>query len=319
MKRREEVLATLRASDGALVSGETIAAGLGVSRAAVAKHVASLRASGFEIEANAGEGYRLVAVPEAPVPEEVAAHVASRFWVRFEGGGITGSTNDDCKRLAVAGAPEGTVVLASAQTGGRGRLGRSWASPEGGTYLSALLRPPVGPMDAAPIALVVALGIAQGFESLGVRPRLKWPNDVLLGDGKLAGVLLEMSAESDRVDWVVAGCGVNVRPPEAGASVEGAAYLVKAVEVPVTPARAASLALDGIADAYGVFVESGFGALGAEYEARSALTGRAVVVHDAEGRELASGDVSGVDDSGRLLVGTAGGPVAIAAGEVTLG
>lgn len=316
MDRRHEVLAALKTARGSAVSGETLASALGVTRAAVAKHVGALRDLGYAIEAAAGEGYRLAGVPDAPIPEEVSSLVTTPLWVRFEGGGATASTNDDAKSLARAGAPEGTVVLASEQTLGRGRLGRGWSSPPGGAYVSVVLRPPLAIAAVPPLALVVALGTALGLETLGAHASLKWPNDVLMESGKLAGVLLEMSAESDRVDWVVAGIGINVTRsrPLVHAS---AAYLTD-VAAEATPAAAAAAVLDGVAGAYEQFTGGGFATLRSEYLARHTLGGREVTVRDAEGGLLAAGRVSDVDEWGRLVIETAEGPAALAAGEVTL-
>lgn len=317
-ERDERILAALREAAPAAASGEAIAASLGMSRAAVAKRVSGLRAAGYDIAAEAGAGYRLLAAPDLPLPSEVAPLLRSGFWVRLTGGGSTGSTNDDAKALARAGAPEGTVVLAAEQTAGRGRLGRAWASPHGGVYVSVVLRPPLAPADAAPLALVVGVGLARGFATLGAETGLKWPNDVVLGGGKVAGVLLETSAEADRAEWVVAGCGVNVRrSPGAPAS---AAFLADATP-DATPLRLAAVAaacLDGIASAYGDFATGGFVALAEEYASRDVLAGRDVTVRDGAGEVRATGVAEGVDGSGRLIIEGQDGEVAVAAGEVTL-
>lgn len=287
-----------------------------MSRAAVAKHVAALRHLGYGIDARPGEGYRLLAVPDLPLPEEVAPLLTSRLWTRLEGGGPTGSTNDDAKALARAGAPEGLAVLASAQTRGRGRLGRRWESPPGGVYVSVLLRPQMSPADVPPLALAVALGVARGVERFGVSPTLKWPNDVLTDGDKLAGVLLETAAEADRAEWVVAGVGLNVRP--AGARVAHAAYLEDHARSSVPLAAAAAAMLDGVAEAYERYLGAGFPGIRDAYESRSALSGREVVVRDAAGDVTSSGRVAGVDGSGRLVLEGPGGRVATTAGEVTL-
>jgi BirA family biotin operon repressor/biotin-[acetyl-CoA-carboxylase] ligase len=119
-----------------------------------------------------------------------------------------GSTSDRLKQLARAGAPEWTAVVAEAQTGGRGREGRTWQSPPGGLYLSVLLRPRAERAPLVPLAAGVAL--AEAVSSLGVRVGLKWPNDLLVADRKLAGVLAESSSAGASVEWVVLGIGVNV-------------------------------------------------------------------------------------------------------------
>lgn len=313
--RRATLASELVSAGSAGVSGEVLAGRLGVSRVAVGKHIAALREMGYEIQAVRGEGYRLSSVPDAAVPIEVERRVKDRMWVRFEGGGETASTNDDCKGFARTGAPEGTVVLATRQTGGRGRLGRTWVSPEGGVYLSALLRPALVPADAAPLALVIALGVSLGLDTIGVRTTLKWPNDVLLDGRKVAGVLLEMSAEADRVDWMVAGCGVNVHA--APGALAGVAFVDEAAEH--SCAEVAAAVLDGIAGAYRAFGADGFSALVGQYEDRHALAGTGVTVRDMEGRIVASGRVVRVDDSGRLLVDDAGTVTPVTSGEVTLG
>jgi BirA family biotin operon repressor/biotin-[acetyl-CoA-carboxylase] ligase len=319
MTTRRAVLEALREAGSAGVSGEAIAASLHVSRVAVGKHVAALRAAGYEIAAAPGSGYVLASAPDLPLPDEVEPLLETAgFWRDLSGGRETGSTNDDARELARTGAPEGTVVLASRQLRGRGRLGREWESPDGGVYLSVVLRPAVAPLEAPSLALAVALGVARGLERLGATPRLKWPNDVLLRDGKLAGILLEMSAESDRVEWVVAGIGVNVRRPADGAASPVAAYLDDAAPG-VRLAEAAAAELDGIARAYAEWLAGGFAALRPDYEARFALAGQAVTVRDLMGDVRADGVVAGVDDEGRLLVRAAdGGVVPVTAGEVTL-
>jgi BirA family biotin operon repressor/biotin-[acetyl-CoA-carboxylase] ligase len=317
MTTREAVLGALRGSAGTGVSGEALAASLGVSRVAIGKHVAALRAEGYEIDALPGSGYTLRGVPDAPLPREVERLLRPGFWTRLSGGGETGSTNDDARSLAHAGAEQGTVVLASRQTAGRGRLGRTWDSPDGGAYFSMVLRPAVSPAEIASVGLAVAVGIAEGLETLGVEVALKWPNDVLLCDGKVAGVLLEMAAEADRVDWVVVGVGVNVRRP-AGPS-EGApeaAYLCDVHDASVQSVVAALL--DGIASAYLRWTAGGFPALRDGYQRRMALSDQAVRVSGLDGALRAEGTARGVDDSGRLLVESEDGIVAVVAGEVTL-
>ena len=317
MNLRADVLEILREASGTPVSGEALARAHGVSRAAVAKHVAALRAEGYTIDATPGSGYMLRATPPLALPAEVAALTTEPVWVRFVGGEETGSTNDDCKRLAREGAPAGTVVVAARQGAGRGRLGRTWDSPAGGAYFSVLLRPEVAPAGVTALPLAIALGVARGLDTLGVRCGLKWPNDVLLAERKLAGVLLEMSAESDRLEWVVAGVGVNVTVPDR--VFPEAAYVAE--ELPgAGPAQVAAAVLDGIAQVYARFVTGGFATLVDEYARRSVLTGRTVSVSDVDGAVRARGRVVGVDGWGRLLVddGDAAGPRAISSGDVTL-
>ncbi|MFA5844984.1 MAG: biotin--[acetyl-CoA-carboxylase] ligase [Coriobacteriia bacterium] len=313
--RRRAVLEALREAGAAGVSGEALARALGVSRAAVAKHVAALVAAGYGIAASPGSGYTLVSAPDLPLPDEVASLLRSAIWSRLEGGMVTESTNDDCKALARAGAPEGTAVLAAEQTAGRGRLGREWSSPPGGVYVSALLRPPMPAAAVSALSPATALGIARGLRALGADVGVKWPNDVMLGGDKVAGVLLEMSAEADRVEWVVAGCGVDVHPPAE--RFPGAAYLVDALPE-VRLAEVAAAVLDGLARAYVEMLAGGFGALVPEYRRFDALAGTSVEVRDGTGAIVTAGKADGVDDAGRLLVLTPDGTARVSSGEVTL-
>ena len=212
---REKVLTLLREQEGYL-SGEELSRELGLSRAAVWKAVEALRKDGYAIEARTGLGYRLTAAPDALTEREVR---------RFLGqGGILGrelhcldtidSTNSYAKRIAMTGAPEGTVVIANDQTAGRGRMGRQFHSPrDKGIYLSVLLRPEMEPQRLMPVTAMAGVAVCDAVEKVcGVRPGLKWPNDPVIGNRKLCGILTEMSLEGEtgRVQYLVLGIGINV-------------------------------------------------------------------------------------------------------------
>lgn len=317
MSTRERVLQALIEAAERGVSGQEIAEALGVSRTAIAKHVAALEAEGYVIEAARGRGYRLVAGPIDATPAGVRPLINSRFWTSVLGGWETGSTNDDARRLAQEGASEGTVVVAASQSAGRGRLGRTWSSPEGGAYLSVILRPAVSVLQASSLPLALGVAVARAFAKLGVASRLKWPNDVLLAEGKVAGVLVEMAAEADLVDWLVAGIGMNVSRG-AGNDEARAAYLSD-VAAGLTPAVVSAAVLDEVAAVYDEWKSGGFGVLAGEYGEWHSLSGQQVVVRDAMGRVSASGRVVGVDADGRLLLDDGAGAIQrVAAGEVTL-
>lgn len=314
--RRVAVLRALRENpDG--VSGEALATDLGVSRVAVRKHIAALRELGYDIAARVGEGYRFVAAPDAPIPLEVRPLLRSPLFRRVEGGLVTGSTNDDARDLAVADAPEGTVVLACEQRTGRGRLGRAWSSPPGGVYASVILRPQVETPDAIVLPLVVGLGVARGLDALGVPVLLKWPNDVYSVEGhKIAGLLLEGLSEGWRISWIVAGVGVNVRQVPRGQHMATSIDDLLGTRMPMAVVAAA--VLDGIAETYERWRTDGFAPLRAEYDRRAWLDGRVVTVSDPLGRTVAHGRVVGIDAQGLLQVEGASGIVALAAGEVTV-
>ncbi|WP_435332790.1 biotin--[acetyl-CoA-carboxylase] ligase [Haloarchaeobius sp. TZWWS8] len=203
---RRAVLAALE--DGP-ISGPDLADSLGVSRAAVWKHVEALREEGFTVESS-DDGYILTGVPEygglaiehglnAPYTVEYHDSIAS--------------TNSRARELAAEGA-ENVVVVADEQTGGRGRLNRVWNAPSGGVWASILLRPQVPPAQVPLLTLAAAVAVTRTAREAGVEAGIKWPNDVLVpigdADKKLAGILTEMEGEADRVSWVVVGIGVNV-------------------------------------------------------------------------------------------------------------
>ncbi|WP_018258385.1 biotin--[acetyl-CoA-carboxylase] ligase [Halomicrobium katesii] len=224
---REQVLDAL--SEGP-VAGPALADRLDVSRAAVWKHVEQLRAEGFEIDSGDG-GYELVSVPEFGA-SAVAYGLEAPFEIEYHDS--IDSTNRRARELATDGRSD-VAVLADEQTGGRGRLDRAWASPSGGVWLSLVLRPRVPIAHAPAFTLAAAVAVTRAAREAGVDARIKWPNDVVVGDDerKLAGVLTEVEGEADRVDWVVVGIGSNVNVDPAALPDEADATSVQDAVGPV--------------------------------------------------------------------------------------
>ena len=214
---KEQVLSLLLQAKQPL-SGEQMSRTLGVSRAAVWKAIGSLRLEGYTIEAATRRGYRLTACPSAPDALRIAQLLSGHPWCsRVRVLEQTDSTNNEIKRLAAAGAPEGTCVVALRQTAGRGRRGRSFLSPEGGLYMSVLLRPALRPEALMPLTAMTAVAAMRAVEQArGLRPGIKWTNDLVVGRRKLCGILTELSieAESQAVDYVVIGIGINCSPTQ---------------------------------------------------------------------------------------------------------
>jgi BirA family biotin operon repressor/biotin-[acetyl-CoA-carboxylase] ligase len=206
-------LHVLRSRAGSFVSGQSLSADLGITRTAIWKHVKSLRAAGYQVESRPKLGYRFVSAPDALLPTEVSEGLETSYLGR---GAILyfrtcPTTNDAARELGHRGAPEGSLAIAEGQTRGRGRLGRGWVSPAGkGIYLSMLLRPNIAPHEAFKLTLLAAVATAVAVTSTGLTPNIKWPNDVLIGGRKVAGILTEIEAEADRVNQAVVGIGVNV-------------------------------------------------------------------------------------------------------------
>lgn len=210
---QERVYQVLSASPDRFVSGQQLSARLGITRAAVWKAVEALRRQGYDIEARSGCGYRLRRLSDRLGAREIDAFLG-RKRENIAVYAVVDSTNTQCKRLAMDGAADGTVVLAEEQTAGRGRQGRSFQSPPGrGLYLSILWRPACEPARLLPLTSLAAVAAGRAIERVtGVGPDIKWPNDLLLGGRKIAGILTEMAleGESGRIDYVVLGIGVNV-------------------------------------------------------------------------------------------------------------
>lgn len=210
---QQRVQEALQAAEGAYLSGQKLSRDLGISRAAVWKAVEVLRRQGYDIEARTGRGYRLVGAPDLLTQETVERYLIrprDNFRVLSE----TDSTNSACRRLALEGAPDGTVVLADCQTAGRGRRGRSFQSPAGkGLFFSILWRPDCAPEQLLPLTALSAVAVCRAIRRLcGAQAQIKWPNDLVLSGRKLAGILTEMAleGESGHVSHVVVGIGVNV-------------------------------------------------------------------------------------------------------------
>lgn len=317
----EMILSFLAEAGDEFVSGEAISDKLGLSRTAVWKHVEALRGQGYRIDALPARGYRLGAVPDRLGPLELRPLLATsdlgqtlHYYEEID------STNDRAKELAEEGAAHGEVVVAELQRAGRGRRGRKWSSPAGrNLYLSAILRPELAPTRAPELTLVAALAVCDALRQAGVDAGIKWPNDVLVGGKKIAGILTELSAEPDHVHWVVLGIGVNLnaRREDFPAELQGEATSVLIERgQPAPRALFAAALLQTLEQWLEVHQEQGFDAIREAWRSRSVTLGREVRVR------MGDRDVDGVaedlDESGALLVRTAAGLTRVMTGDVVL-
>jgi BirA family biotin operon repressor/biotin-[acetyl-CoA-carboxylase] ligase len=208
---KDKILKLLRAHAGFL-SGEELASKMGISRTMVWKHIRSLEREGFMIEAVRSRGYRITSSPDLLRIDDIRSGLRTRTVGKIiHVLAQTDSTNTVAMEMASEGAVEGTVVIAEAQTAGKGRLGRKWISPKGNLYLSIIFRPSL-PVHKAPlITLMGAVAAASAIRSACSLPAMiKWPNDILLSGRKAGGLLTEMRAEPDRIKHIVLGIGVDV-------------------------------------------------------------------------------------------------------------
>ncbi len=320
---RETILSLFSQTPDGFVSGEHISSKLGISRTAVWKHIRNLRQAGYEIEAIPSRGYQLLHSPDVLMPESIQAgldcqRVASRVLCFDE----TDSTNLQACRLGDEGGDDGLVVIADRQRSGKGRMGRRWESPGGvNLYASILLRPPVLPFEAPKLTFLSAVAVCRAITSCtGLRPTVKWPNDILLNGAKVAGLLNEMSSETDQVHYVVLGIGVNLnmRADQFPSDLRyPATSLAIATGQPVSRLDFTRTLLQKLDALYQVYLEQGSEPIMSAWTELCDLTGKLVQV-DCNDVQI-EGTMTGLAEDGALLVRTKTGKIeSIYAGDVRL-
>ncbi len=296
-----KILYALKSHDG-YISGEEISGSLNISRAGIWKYIQELRGQGYEIIAVPHLGYQLASSPDKLFPEEIKFKLGTKFIGKsvqyFD---TLDSTMDEAFRLGMAGAEEGTVICAEGQHKGRGRLGRNWASPKGkGVYVSVLLRPKLQPVMVPQLTLLCAVAVAEAIRSAtGVDVAIKWPNDLLVNHKKIVGILTEMSAEIDRVNFVVIGIGINVNTT-ASQLPSHATSLRQETQKSLSRVEILQEVLRRIEYWYLRFQEEGFAPILKEWKEFSATIGRNVRVADA--KQVIDGKAIGIADDGGLLI-----------------
>jgi BirA family transcriptional regulator, biotin operon repressor / biotin---[acetyl-CoA-carboxylase] ligase len=288
-----------------VIPGPKIASEIGVTRSTVWDYIERLRELGVDIKGHPATGYQLRKLPDLLLPSlirpELGDHEIGQRLVHFF---RTGSTNDDAFKLAMRGAPHGTVIVAEEQTAGRGRYGRPWVSEKSmGIYSSTLLRPPLSPAAAPILSLAAGVAVHRAIASVtGLAPDIRWPNDVLLNGKKVSGILTEMQAELDRMHAVVLGIGINVNQREMPPEIRAIATSLRR-ETGVVYSRAQVLVamLKELDRAYKMLLAEGNAAvLEAFTEASSFARGKRIRV--STGAEQFEATTAGLEPSGALRV-----------------
>ena len=321
---RKKILQVLKEHPEEFVSGESISEQLGITRAAVWKGVDALRKEGYEIESRTRRGYRLLTEPEILC----AGDLASRLCTEVVGRSIEcfdrlDSTNLYLKQAVLRKAENGHVVLAEEQTAGRGRCGRVFQSPRGkGLYLSALLMPKVSPAAMIPVTAAAAVAVCNAVERVcGVRPWIKWTNDLVLQGKKLCGILTEMSIESESgaLESVVVGIGVNVNQDAAdfeGEVADMATSLKIVLGKTVSRAELAAAIIEELDGLYGR-IDTGFAGLLEEYRRDCITLGRQVqILGSGEPRLGTAVDID--DNFGLVVMHGDGSRETVRSGEVSV-
>lgn len=210
---RDKIIEVILGSGSDFVSGEELSKKLGISRTAIWKHINILREEGYNIESVNKKGYRLIGSPKDLLnPQNIYHNLKTEFIgkniIHLES---VDSTNDYLKKIG-NDVQDGTVVISEEQTKGKGRLGRNWQSKsKEGIWMSIILKPDIIPYKAPFITLIAGAAIVKALNNLQVPANIKWPNDIIINNKKVSGILTELSAEIERINYVVVGIGMNVK------------------------------------------------------------------------------------------------------------
>jgi len=317
---REKVLLLLKNSNE-YISGEELSRKMGMTRSAIWKYIKSLRSEGYQIDSVTNKGYKLIdsknVMNAIELEDGLETKEFGRKIVFLES---VDSTNQEVKRLAVQDAPHGTVVIAEQQLMGKGRLGRAWSSPAGtGMWFSILLRPQITPGEVAGITLATGLGVCKAIRHFtGLNALIKWPNDVIVGNKKICGILTEMTAEADRIEYAVVGIGINVNITEFDLEIRSkATSLALETGSEINRADLFKEVLKYVEEYIDKFLADREQGIIKEYTGLCATLGRQVTV--TRGNNVLAGKAVSVDSFGNLNVKLDNGRViAVNSGEVTV-
>lgn len=318
---KTKILRVLRETEG-YISGQELCEQLGVSRTAVWKYMKQLKEEGYEIQAVQNKGYCLTEVPDVLGESEIK----SRLNTRWAGRKVyfydeIDSTNTQAKRLAEDGAPSGILVVSDCQVKGKGRRGRTWESPKASAiYMTLMLRPRILPERASMLTLVMGLSVVQAIRSvLHIETSIKWPNDVVLNKKKLVGILTEMNAQMDYIEYLVIGIGINANMGHFPQELQDKATSLQ-IELghPVNRAELVAATMKCFEENYEIFEKTqDLSGLIEAYHAVLANYNQPVRVLEP-GNEY-SGIARGINKKGELLVEREDGSVkTVYAGEVSV-
>ncbi|HUU27633.1 MAG TPA: biotin--[acetyl-CoA-carboxylase] ligase [archaeon] len=267
-----------------------------------------LRLQGYEIDGDQTGGWTLVNLPDTINYLEIESSLKTTFLGKcLFAYRIIGSTNEAARQLAETGAPDGTLLVAEEQRKGRGRFGGSWYSPSGGgIWASLILRPGIRPAQLGSLPMLAALSICLAVEEhTGLKPQIKWPNDLYLNGKKLAGVLCEAGMRGDELKYVVLGFGINVNierfPPEL--SFSATSLVLARAERKIYRVGLLAAILDKLEEGYFKFLTDGFASFLPRVQVRDFLRNRRIKVQLAGG-EIVDGVSRGIDENGALLLET---------------
>lgn len=317
---KKKILKLLQETDGFL-SGQEISEKFGVSRTSIWKAIRQLEDAGYEIEAVRNKGYRLCSEPDFLSVERIRPFLRTRWAAReirvFES---IDSSNNEAKRAAESGAGHGLLVIGEQQTAGRGRRGRAWDSRKGeGIFMTLLMMPDIEPANASMLTLVMGMAVREALKDVaGLEAWIKWPNDIVCDGKKVCGILTEMSAQIDYINYIVIGVGINVHNREFPEEVRPVATSIyEQTGQQISRARLAAECMNRFEKYYDLYLRTqNLERLKDEYNQHLINRGRQVRVCDLK-KEF-TGTACGINELGELLVETEHGVVPVSAGEVSV-
>ncbi|MFH1354690.1 MAG: biotin--[acetyl-CoA-carboxylase] ligase [Candidatus Omnitrophota bacterium] len=313
---QEKIIDFLKKKQGYL-SGDYISCRLGITRQALWKHIQELKDNGYDIAAVPHLGYKLISLPDRLFTFEVTRDLNTQFiGKRIHYFDSLASTMDMAMQLGMKRAPEGTLVLAEYQTRGRGRLGRDWSSPRyKGIYLSLILRPKMLPQRASILTLLCAVSIWEAIQAItGIDTQIKWPNDILIDNMKLGGILTELIASTDEIKFMVVGIGLNINNDKKSLVPQATSLKEKKGEM-ISRVRLLQEILRKIECNYLIFQQKGAGLFIEKWRKQSVTLGKRVKVQCH--KKVIEGVAQDIDTDGGLLIRNDSGMIQkIMAGDV---
>lgn len=304
------------------VSGEKMSEEFNMTRSGIWKYINMLKEDGYNIESLPRKGYRIVSTPDILSYEEIEEYLETDFLGRnLHYYQSIDSTNKKAKEIALD-EKEGTVLIAEEQLVGRGRMGREWISPRGkGIWMSIILKPKVEPMEVSKITLLGAAAVNKALKSMNVDAKIKWPNDILIRDKKVCGILTEMNCELNMINYVVIGIGINVNLNEDDIpeDLKDKATSIKIDQgEEIDRKKLIGHILNEFEKLYIPFKDKGNAKEAIDIcRENSAIIGREVKI--IQGEEVKTGDVIDLNEDGELVVRLGNGDIEnIFSGEISI-
>jgi BirA family biotin operon repressor/biotin-[acetyl-CoA-carboxylase] ligase len=320
----DKIITLLKSHQSEFLSGEKLSKSLNLSRAAVWKNIKKLQSLGYKIESKSRIGYKLDSDTMLLLPWEILdglqTDVIGRKIYYFD---TIDSTQNFALKLSQKHHENGSVVIAERQTHGRGRLNRKWVSPKGGIWLSVLLKPNFELSQTSLFPMITSLALAIAIEKiLKIKPELKWPNDLTLKGKKIAGILIDVAIESNKIDYLVIGVGINFRinPSKISKLVKRSqrhyeiTTLVKK-DQKGNPIELVQQFLFELEQMYNKVISDSIGEIRKEWIKRSSTMGKNVTATTTTG--LLKGKAIGIDETGALLLSHRGKIQRLLAGDIT--